>query len=985
MMMKWFALLVVLSLGACTTAPRTSSNAPDSAAPRAATDLTMKLDLTPRVGLFNTHQYAHDGGQNNGKWDRNDYLALISPELKPAFPTSWEVLLTKETDTAATGYQSRQITITVTGGKPSIQVIRCRFILSDAHGDWHEEIRNCSWRGRIGNTQALLEGEISYRDETGAEFLVPVIESVPEDFLLVSLGDSYASGEGNPDRQRSTEIGIDGATSGQQAAVWMDERCHRSAWAGPLQAGLRLAREPVTKFAASSDRLAVSVSGAYTVASVACSGATIEKGVIGRYAGRLSLAELARNDRRVRDELSYYFERMQDLETQTKQIRSLLADQGKSQWTKKSDIDALVISTGGNDVYFAELLTSMVLEKLDGRKAQEPLNNFLNNALDKLNNQENGYPALDRAIAAPGLNNTALPVRQVLITEYPDPTRQRPCKDLADLDCYCSGPISKGFYGALSRLFKKGVDARESQTAKTKILDRLNGVITEQGDTFGWLVLKHEQRAGGENDIDFATHGWCGDKAYGAPYKKQQAWFRDLEDSEQYQGDFFGTMHPTWQAHESYRNIIYAGLVEGIKSETKIELRSSAEPVDGKRYYKPPLRVCFTNRENKAASLHSLYLNGKLVPHEVDGDGCLQITDESRNITLIGKDAAARRAFLKSFNGLIADQSIPLIECKLMRRSNKAAPAMTSLCADVGASEWIRDPNAELRVGVSDKGSGLKTVTWAFTGGSSPENPLSATSNEAQHFVLPLPEGRIRFSISALDRVDNPSDSVYYFNVDHTAPRLISVSIHGATLSTEQVIPLSLGAPSRLRLSIAEDESGLQSLHWLGQPIITDRESAHGFWLAQISIRPRLSNSLFEQTLAISDLASNRTRVALKFVGIQASDVSPAGPGAWKSMLDGKHAKVRQLARVVELLSGSPLPQANEARNDWPLLAGWFNLADGRIAPNALLPLATKDCIPLALGETTVFTLLVEAEKCQRAGAFDSRLWHDAFVSAGLY
>lgn len=51
-----------------------------------------------------------------------------------------------------------------------------------------------------------------------------------KDLLIVSIGDSFASGEGNPDKTREDPGGV----------KWIDERCHRSAWAGPARAAIIL-------------------------------------------------------------------------------------------------------------------------------------------------------------------------------------------------------------------------------------------------------------------------------------------------------------------------------------------------------------------------------------------------------------------------------------------------------------------------------------------------------------------------------------------------------------------------------------------------------------------------------------------------------------------------------------------------------------------------------------------------------------------------
>jgi hypothetical protein len=106
--------------------------------------------------------------------------------------------------------------------------------------------------------------QVKYEDDAGPS---SITASIPEDFLIVSLGDSFASGEGNPDVPVQDLRPDD--TSPRGVPIWMDIRCHRSAWAGPIQAGLRMAKE----------RPAV------TILSLACSGAQVEVGVMAQSDG----------------------------------------------------------------------------------------------------------------------------------------------------------------------------------------------------------------------------------------------------------------------------------------------------------------------------------------------------------------------------------------------------------------------------------------------------------------------------------------------------------------------------------------------------------------------------------------------------------------------------------------------------------------------------------------------------------------------------
>jgi hypothetical protein len=82
------------------------------------------------------------------------------------------------------------------------------------------------------------------------------VAATASDYLVVSIGDSVASGEGNPDATPHT---------------WLEPRCHRS-----LRSGAALAARAVEL----GDRHSV-----VTFVPLACSGATIEEGLLNPYDG----------------------------------------------------------------------------------------------------------------------------------------------------------------------------------------------------------------------------------------------------------------------------------------------------------------------------------------------------------------------------------------------------------------------------------------------------------------------------------------------------------------------------------------------------------------------------------------------------------------------------------------------------------------------------------------------------------------------------
>src|SRR5262249_29554101 len=149
-----------------------------------------------------------------------------------------------------------------------------------------------------------------------------------KDILIISIGDSYASGEGNP--LEAQEFDFIGCRS--KEAVWGDTgddpdcvRCHRSVLSGPAQAALQVEQaDPHTSV---------------TFVSFACSGAQIEVGVLQPYAGIEGPPGTSN---------------LPPIPAQIDQVSSLA--QGRA-------IDALVVSIGGNDAGFSKIIKACVLNK----------------------------------------------------------------------------------------------------------------------------------------------------------------------------------------------------------------------------------------------------------------------------------------------------------------------------------------------------------------------------------------------------------------------------------------------------------------------------------------------------------------------------------------------------------------------------------------------------------------------------------------------
>lgn len=190
---------------------------------------------------------------------------------------------------------------------------------------------------------------------------------------ILSLGDSYASGEGNP-RNVGAWLNIRNPFS-PFAPYWDDVDCRRSTRAAPAQAALAIEK--------SNPQVPV------TFVHLACSGATINRGVLGPQTGA------------------------RQTQSQIDQARRVLRGQR---------VDVVLLSIGGNDVGFTSILQACVLN------TNCPLRPVTNGPLagyasiqdgvqGQLAGLSAGYQAISQVLAdlAPGA--------QLFITMYPDITR----------------------------------------------------------------------------------------------------------------------------------------------------------------------------------------------------------------------------------------------------------------------------------------------------------------------------------------------------------------------------------------------------------------------------------------------------------------------------------------------------------------------------------------------------------------------------------
>jgi lysophospholipase L1-like esterase len=296
-----------------------------------------------------------------------------------------------------------------------------------------------------------------------------------EDLLVVAIGDSYASGEGNPERPQ-----VEGASGAQWADAPDDPEAeaahataHRSTVAWPALAALALERR---------DR-----GTSVTFLSVAATQAEVAAGLLGPQPDVSSASQLD-------------------------QVVALVGER---------HIDLLLVSVGGNDIGFARIVRGLV----DADRLADPvcyatdLENVWDAASDGDWNRDSalrfalpwgvgcravrvaGRPVLPGLQGLPAeLDRLAeaisgrLDPAAVYLMEYPDPTTpsegQAACREIV-------GDVTPPF-----RFHE--IDRAEMAVGRARVVEPLNRILAEAAARHGWEFV------GGLSAAFAAGHGYCG-------------------------------------------------------------------------------------------------------------------------------------------------------------------------------------------------------------------------------------------------------------------------------------------------------------------------------------------------------------------------------------------------------------------------------------------------------------------------------------------
>ena len=335
------------------------------------------------------------------------------------------------------------------------------------------------------------------------------------DVLVVGLGDSFASGEGNPDiavrfsRERSADYGESDAKLSlagyparmgdwkqigdksfiAQNARWLDQACHRSLYSQQMRAALQLAVEDPHR--------------AVTFVGLACSGAEVTDGLFLRYKGnewvpnppllsQISAAAEAQCGKTQSEALD--LPEAYHLNGRIPELKNLVLRKCPRERARK--IDLIFLSIGGNDVGFSRLVANAVLEdqsylrKLGGWIGEVHGQAQAQSQLSRLDTR---YKSLNRALH----NLLYIPWEQsdrIVLTSYPGMALtgdgSQTCKDgKSGLEVVPDFRLSE-------QKLREG----------TWIADKLHRQMRDSAALYGWSFAETHRRA-------FIDRGICSGKA----------------------------------------------------------------------------------------------------------------------------------------------------------------------------------------------------------------------------------------------------------------------------------------------------------------------------------------------------------------------------------------------------------------------------------------------------------------------------------------
>jgi PKD repeat protein len=650
------------------------------------------------------------------------------------------------------------------------------------------------------STQGAHKVTLTVRDQAGESASTEQTVFL-KDLLIVSIGDSGASGEGNPHVHQAYDF-FGFVKSGP---VWQDSqfvpdkprlsRCHRSMHAGPAQAAAQMG----TSFAHTS----------VTFIHLACSGAQIFDGLLFPFSGQ------------EREEWEH--PKGPSVPGQLTVLAQLVCPpRGDCDNAhRKRTIDVLTLQVGGNDVEFAELLKTCILypsileptrstcnadatflKKVEARLAELPLRfELLAHTISA------GLPH-DFPVAIPV--STGLPVKQVYMTEYADPTHNhlgepcfpkvvprirdsqgfdKPIEPLVDYSFDANGTITVHRVREDSLL--NGLARVEMEWAYANLLDptnennsvgypTLNATIRlmvdaiNRGSILGGRPRQVWHHVGAIAD-QFKTHGYCA----GAVNTFQGAWEADTDDGAWFRSalesfliqgpdvasdldlgnELFptrftdGLVHPNHHGQAVFKDAIVKKLFETVDVTPPSIVCDHA---DGQWHSADVFIHCMAIDAAPSIGLAPPATSG--LREAADGDFVLQtsvaIDTESGNVSTLGRvvcDQQENCVTAGPFTGIKVDKKPPTITITEPR-----------------AMDYPHSLTLTLAYNVTDAGSQGIQIRPLLDGIATLGNQELA-SGQTINLLTALAPGPHTFSINALDAVGNTSSSAVTFTIVVTA------------------------------------------------------------------------------------------------------------------------------------------------------------------------------------------------------------------------
>jgi hypothetical protein len=929
--------------------------------PATARGYELTIKVTPRLGAFNkmVFEEAFDAdceliqqpdGRRRGWSSYQAALRAKNPKLHGLLADAvaktgarahiaipdWDIITTRTPALSAgfklvdgCGYAVRRVFAAVS--VPDNRMVTCEFSTNGLVRTRQGKDGPCS-RYFLLDSNLKTALDVKVRDTATGAVVADLRNYIAEDFLLVSLGDSYASGEGNPDWPKA--LG-DGPT-------WMDAWCHRSAFAGPIQAGLLLMEE-AAKVRSSRYRASLS-SGAVTIVSFACSGGWVSNSLAGNFDGTNVWAEFLRLHApsfvETHEENMKALPKIPNIESQLIQLTKLLDSQRSvGANTPKVTIDMLLLSGGGNDVLFGPLVEKLVLKDVSHHERQQRMSSILDPQFKTLNTAYRDFEGHLRSLKI-GHDQARRSIEplSVAITLYPDPTYAHPDEDCEGaIERTGEGGIAAGMRVASALLDFFSLSRKENNFVRHTVITPLNAEVRKASSIGNWLPIDVELDDAGPR---VRNHGWCRDGKPG--YEEQGRWFRLPSDSKAMQDNLNGAFHPTWELNRKLTG-------RRIADET---LRALNEEPDWsaivlKPQYRSPAGILYSSRHARfayeephvRAPRPRLHAEATTALCHSSQAGCtVQAIGAHRQLVALTADAVneelKRRYAPIDLGQVRIDGEPPTIRCEV------------SLLSGMGhwsdcSGGWLRDHQI-VRLTAHDPDSGVARLDVDLVDKDQLRRHLStpATGYTTDlQTLLPLHrDGSFQLGACAHDNVGNSMadkgcDAAFTVNIDTSPPQVKRIEAHGIDWARHiaPVIPMFDGAHPEAKLVLMDEVSGIAGCQGL--------EGETGIKTCVLALRGQgpkpaaWSETQFSRSY--QDQAGNLLLVSYTTITLPPFQSSaPLQWDEWKALFENGNAAAQKAMTAAAMIEPSlQIRDAQGQRVAPQVLAAWLNLVSGRLRP----------------------------------------------------